>query len=477
LVIFLPAILLYPCLSFLLFEPDEGRYAEIPREMLVRGDWIVPYLQGEPYLDKPPLFYWCVMASYRIFGVHDWSARIVPALAVHLSIIFIYLFGRRVVGERAAFLGSLALGLAPGFLTVGRLLLMDGLLTLWTTLGLLAAFEAIRNAPLRWSWWVVAAFAVGLGVLTKGPIAIVLVVVPVIAYARLAGLKGSVGWRGWFAFGLVVLGVSLPWYVLVSLRLPEFAGYFLVKHNLLRFLSPFDHIEPVWFYVPLIIGGFLPASLLGIAWVRFLISGRAEDAAKRMAGSGFYLLAAAWCVAFFSLSGSKLPTYILPAFPMLALAFGCFLANSHWAYSRLTKGVAAFTVGLLLVAHYAVIPWYADFHSPMSRAQVVADYCEGTPVVCYPRNCDSAAFYLGRDDLHSFRSKETPKLVEHVRRQPRTVVLFTHRHSPEGLGLVLEASGMKLTNLTPISRSWVSWLKEGYCYMGVIENPSPVVRR
>src|SRR5258708_1674818 len=83
LLLILPGVLLYGCLSFHLFEPDEGRYAEIPREMLVRGEWVVPYLEGQPYLDKPPLLYWLVMASYRLFGVHDWSARIVPALAVH----------------------------------------------------------------------------------------------------------------------------------------------------------------------------------------------------------------------------------------------------------------------------------------------------------------------------------------------------------------------------------------------------------
>src|SRR6187401_1302215 len=81
--LFLPGLLLYPCLSFRLFEPDEGRYAEIPREMLLRGEWVVPYLQAKPYLDKPPLLYWLVMASYRVFGIHDWSARLVPALALH----------------------------------------------------------------------------------------------------------------------------------------------------------------------------------------------------------------------------------------------------------------------------------------------------------------------------------------------------------------------------------------------------------
>src|SRR5438105_15864444 len=121
----LPAFLLYPCLNFHLLDPDEGRYAEIPREMLVRGEWVVPYLQGEPYLDKPPLLYWLVMLSYQVFGVADWAARLVPALAIHGTVLLTYLFGRRMFGERAAFWGGLTLALAPGFTSMGRLLVLD----------------------------------------------------------------------------------------------------------------------------------------------------------------------------------------------------------------------------------------------------------------------------------------------------------------------------------------------------------------
>src|SRR5205085_2493194 len=91
LLVVLPGLLLYPCLDFRLFEPDESRYAQIPREMLERGDWLVPVLQGEPYLDKPPLFYRLVMLSYRLLGCHDWAARLVPAAAVHLTILLTYL--------------------------------------------------------------------------------------------------------------------------------------------------------------------------------------------------------------------------------------------------------------------------------------------------------------------------------------------------------------------------------------------------
>jgi 4-amino-4-deoxy-L-arabinose transferase-like glycosyltransferase len=159
--IVLPALLLYACLHFHLLDPDEGRYAEIPREMLARGEWIVPHLQGEPYLDKPPLLYWLVMVSYALLGVHDWSARVVPALAVHLTVLTTYLVGRNRVGERAAFRGALMLALTPGLMGMGRLLIVDGLLTLWVTIGLLAGWMTLpagrgeqREAANAFGWWV-----------------------------------------------------------------------------------------------------------------------------------------------------------------------------------------------------------------------------------------------------------------------------------------------------------------------------------
>src|SRR5205807_3946494 len=159
--ILLPAALLYPCMTFHLLEPDEGRYAEIPREMLVRGEWIVPYLQGEPYLDKPPLLYWLVQLSYRAFGLHNAAARLVPSVAVHLAILLTYFFGRRMLGERAAFLGAAMLGLAPGLVSIGRLLILDGLLTLWVTLAVFSAWEAVRGPRLSWGWWMLSALATG----------------------------------------------------------------------------------------------------------------------------------------------------------------------------------------------------------------------------------------------------------------------------------------------------------------------------
>jgi 4-amino-4-deoxy-L-arabinose transferase-like glycosyltransferase len=431
----LPGTLLYPCLSFYLFEPDEARYAEIPREMLQRGDLVVPYLQGEPYLDKPPLLYWMVMGCYQVFGVHDWAARVVPALAVHGCILVVYLLGRRSLGERAAFWAAFLLSLAPGFVSMGRLLVLDGLLALWVTLSILGAFEAQKGAQLRWGWWFLSALACGLGVLTKGPVALLLLIPPLWVHRRLTKAIPVISWKARLVFLAAVMAVALPWYGGICLRLPHFAYHFLWEHNFVRFLAPFDHLEPFWYYLPVLLGGLLPATLWAIPLLRYLFAGSPAVAGRRCPELGFMLLAGGWCVLFFSLSGCKLPTYVLPAFPLLTLAAGYFIATTSWQKSRRLQAGLGLAYVVLVLAHHVAVPWYAWYRSPMGNSQEVSRYCAdpGTPVICFPRSCDSVGFYLRRDDLKCFRSKEIDSLRAALRAKPRTVVLCTHRHSLGGL--------------------------------------------
>ncbi|HEY7308345.1 MAG TPA: glycosyltransferase family 39 protein, partial [Gemmataceae bacterium] len=401
LLLLLPGVLLYPCLSFHLFEPDESRYAEVPREMLQRGEWVVPHLEGEPYLDKPPLLYWLIECSYALFGVKVWAARLVPALAVHGCVLLVYFFGRRSIGERAAFWGALGLGLAPGFLSMGRLLMMDSLLTLWTTLALFSAFEAVRGERLRWGWWLLASLVCGLGVLTKGPVALVLLLPPLWLQRWLTGSGCRIGRAAALVFLLIILAVTLPWYVGMSLRVPAFARDFFWEHNVRRFLAPFAHEHGIWFYGPVLLGGLLPGTLLLVPFLRFLFSSDPTRAARRTVELSFLLLGGGWCVFFFTLSQCKLPTYIMPAFPPLALALGYFLVNSRWQISRLPRFTAGGAFVLLALGHHVVTPWYAAYRSPVGRPEDVRRLCadKTTTVVCYPRNCDSVAFHLGRDDL------------------------------------------------------------------------------
>ncbi len=439
LLLLLPAALIYPCLSFHLFEPDESRYAEIGREMLQRGEWVVPYLQSEPYLDKPPMLYWCIEASYLIFGVKVWAARLVPALAVHGCILMVYFLGRRLIGERAAFWGALALGLAPGWVSMGSLLTMDSLLTFWTTLALLSAYLAVRGERLRWGWWLLASAACGFGVLTKGPVAVVLLLPPLVLQRWLTKTGSRIGRAGMAAFLLVVLAIALPWYAAMSLRAPAFARDFLWEHNVRRFLAPFAHEHGIWFYVPVVLAGLLPMTFWIVPFSRFLLGSDPRYVERRTIEFSYLLLSGGWCAFFFTLSQCKLPTYIMPAFPMLCLAVGHFLSRSRWSESRLPRLAVAGAFVLLASAHYVVVPWYAAYRSPVGRPEALSRLCadKSTTVVCYPRNCDSAAFFLCRDDLHSYRSKCIEELRTLVRQRPRTVILCTHRHSLLGLHQLL----------------------------------------
>jgi hypothetical protein len=430
---------------------------------------VVPTLQGEPYLDKPPLTYWLVALSYRAFGVSPESARLVPAVCVHLTILAVYLLGRRGLGERAAFWAAVLLAVAPGFVGVARLLLLDGLLTLCVTLSVVCGFEAVRTGRLKLGWWLASAAASGLGFLTKGPISEVLLFVPLWAFGWLSGRMKDEGGRmneiprpgpwsdvdptsfilhpskvRWFHYLLffgVVFAVNLPWYVGIYLREPAFLRHFFWEHNVLRFLQPFDHLQPVWYYAPILLGGLLPASVLFLAYFRHLLGERPGSSRPSPAG-GFWLLAGGWCVFFFSCSGSKLPTYILPAYPFLCLALGEFVARSRWNTSRLTPALVGGMACAVLLLHHVGVPWYARERSPFGRPELVERFVgdPGAVVVCYPRNCDSVAFYAGRDDLRSVRTRDVNQLMVDCHHRPRTVVLFTHRDSLAGFRNTLPPS-------------------------------------
>jgi 4-amino-4-deoxy-L-arabinose transferase-like glycosyltransferase len=195
----------------------------------------------------------------------------------------------------------------------------------------------------------------------------------------------------------------------------------------------------VWSYAPILWLFLLPGTLLVWPLLRFLFSLEEDARDRRSAELGFACLAGMWGVIFFTLSSCKLPTYILPSLPFLALVIGCFLIETDRVQSRVVRGGAVASLGLILLVHYLALPWYPRYRSPMSRPAEVLALCadRATSVVCYPRNCDSIAFYLGRSDLRNYRSKDIEELRTLVRTQPRTVILCTHRHSLEGLKQLL----------------------------------------
>lgn len=450
-VLALPAVILYPTLGFHLLEPDEGRYAQIPKEMLLRHSWVVPTLQGEPYLDKPPLLYWLVALSYRAFGITPEAARLVPAICVHLTILAVYLIGRRSIGERAAFWAALLLSIAPGFVSVARLLLLDGLLTLCVSMSVLCGFEAVRTGRLKIGWWLASALASGLGFLTKGPISEVLLFVPLWAYAFLSSSSARVRWYWYVLFLAIVIAVNVPWYVAMYQEQPQFLRHFFWQHNVMRFLQPFDHLEPIWYYAPILIAGLLPGTILLVAYMWRIVRG--DSVRTNSLAGGFWLLAGLWCVFFFSCSGSKLPTYILPAYPFLCLAIGEFVARSRWNTAIATRVMIGAMAAIVLFAHHYAIPIYAKERSPFGRPELVEKYVDdpNQTVVCFPRNCDSLAFYSDRDDLHSVRTKDVNQMFVDCHHRSRTVILFTHADSLAGLKQILPPS-LAIVETTTLKR-------------------------
>ena len=367
LVALVAALLFFSRLGCPLQEPQEVRYAEIPRQMLAEGHWLVPVLNGQPYLEKPPLLYWLGMLSYHIFGVHDGAIRLISSGAGFLTVLLTWWWGRRTAGAWAGLAGALILCLSGRFLYLQRLLTMDALLTAWVVAGLAMGHIAMRSSSLRWGWWLLSALACGLGLLTKGPIALVLVGPPLLGFQVLDARICRPAWRPWLAYLALALAVAAPWYAAVALVQPGFLTDFFWHHHVVRFLEPFDHQEPAWFYLPGLLLALFPWSLLlpGLVW--FVVRHSRRVAARRPSALGFFLLAFLGPLLFFSAAGCKRPTYVLPVLPPLALALGCFLqawlirylaarpgsvlAERGAAYARwATRGVLVLAIVAILMA-------------------------------------------------------------------------------------------------------------------------------
>lgn len=313
-----------------LADPDEGRYAEIPREMVVGGDWITPRLNAIKYFEKPPLQYWATAAAYEAFGVHHWTARLWPALTGFVGLLVVFLMGSRLFGRDAGLYAALVLGSGLAYVGVAHFLVLDMGLTFFTTLGLAgflaAQSEGASPREQRYGMWTAWA-ALALAVLSKGLVGIVLPGLALVIYSLLQRDAGR--WlRLHFASGLAIfLLIAAPWFIAVSARNPEFPGFFFIHEHFARFATDVEHRSQLWwFFVPVLVVGLVPWTVTALdALVR---AWRDDAGAPDNFRPRRFLLVWVGCVfLFFTLSHSKLPAYILPLFPALALLAGDRLAR------------------------------------------------------------------------------------------------------------------------------------------------------
>ncbi|MFL6579800.1 MAG: phospholipid carrier-dependent glycosyltransferase [Burkholderiales bacterium] len=312
-----------------LVRPDEGRYAEIAREMATTGDWVTPRLNGIKYFEKPPLQYWITAAAYKAFGEDEWTARLWSALSGFLGVLAVAFAGKRLFGRSAGFCAALVLCSSLIYAVIGHINTLDMGVTFCLSLGLLGFLLAQRGEqPTRESrlWMLLAWAAMGLAFLSKGLIGFVMPAGAMVAYAV---LQRDVSFLKRLEAGAgvaILLVIALPWIIAVSLANPEFARFFFIHEHFERFLTQVHHrTAPWWYFGPILLAGMFPwTTMLGqslvTAWKRDTSEGGFK--ARR-----FLLVYAAVTFLFFSMSQSKLPSYILPIFPALALLTGEWLSR------------------------------------------------------------------------------------------------------------------------------------------------------
>ena len=308
---------------------DEGRYSEIPRYMAHSDDWVTPRLNGIKYFEKPPLQYWTTAAAYRLFGEHNWTARLWPALTGLLGVLLMFYTGLRLYGPAVGLYAALVLASSVLYSAMAHILTLDTGLAFFLTValaGILLGLDPRADARTNRRWMHVAAAGCALAVLSKGLIGIVLPGAVVVIYMLVKRDFSLLRKLHLITGGLLFLAISAPWFIAVSVKNPEFAWFFFIHEHLQRYTSTIhQRYQPWYFFIPILAAGMLP-------WTITLVDGLI--AVRKRLGGGkdfdpalFTLLWAGFIFAFFSLSDSKLPSYILPVFPALALLIARRLAT------------------------------------------------------------------------------------------------------------------------------------------------------
>lgn len=329
-----------------LLEPDEGRYAEIPREMWVSGDWVTPHLNGVAYLEKPPLQYWATAVAYSLFGIGEMPARLWALTVSFLALPIVYLAASRLYrGREAGLAAVVALAVSPYFVLVGQINSLDGAFATLLAGAVLALVVGLREPERAGArrWLVAAWLLLALAVLQKGIAAPVLAGGTLVLYT-LASRDWS-AWRRmhWLPGVAVFLLVVVPWFWLVAGRNPDFLYFFFVHEHFARFLTTVhDRVEPWWYFILIAVIAILPwwRALTGAA--RLAWEARGEGGATGFRAAVFLGLWLVVVFLFFSASGSKLPPYILPCMPVAAVLLAPQLVRDPRAVAAASATTLAF---------------------------------------------------------------------------------------------------------------------------------------
>ena len=311
-----------------LIKPDEGRYAEIPREMVVSGDWVTPRLNDLKYFEKPPLQYWATAVAYEVFGEQQWTSRLWAALTGLAGVLLAWFTGTRLFGREAGLYAALILGSSSLYALMAHVNTLDMGVTFFITLGIFSLLLAQKETATasRRNWMLLAWAAMALAVLSKGLMGVILPGAALFLYSVLNRDLRIWLRLHWIGGLLMFLLVAAPWFVLVMRANPEFFQFFFIHEHFERFTTKVHgRYQPWHYFVPVLLFGMLPWTLLMFdALLRTWRGSSAE--ARTFSAERFLLVWAVFIYFFFTISSSKLPSYLLPMFPALALLMGKQLA-------------------------------------------------------------------------------------------------------------------------------------------------------
>ena len=327
-----------------LIPSDEGRYAEMAREMLVTGDWITPRYNGYKYFEKPPLQIWATAAAFQAFGIGDWQARLWTALTGFLTILCIGFTGARIYNARAGWLGALTLASSPMWVIAGHFNSLDMGLSAFLVAALCSLLfaQSSENKTLSRNWMWACWACMALATLSKGVIGIAIPAMVFVVYS-ISAWDRKIWKRLYLISGIALyLAITAPWFALVAKRNPEFLEFFFIHEHLQRFTQD-DHSRtgPIYYFIPLLLIGFLP-------WIAQIPSSIAQAWRERRSYFSPSWLLVCWflvILGFFSISHSKLPGYIIPIFPALAMLVGNCLDRNLGLINSLSKSWQLQTLG------------------------------------------------------------------------------------------------------------------------------------
>ncbi len=297
-----------------LWDPDEGRYAEMAREILVLDDWVTPHLDYLPYFEKPMMYMWLEALSFKAFGVSPWSARLVSLVSALGVVSLAGFMGYRSWGAKAGLTAALCLLTSIEFFVLAHSVDINMTLTLFITAAFV--FFWIGHAENKPGYFLLFWTAMACATLTKGPIGIILPLGAIGLYILITRQFGLIRQSRPVIGMTLYLVLTLPWFIMVSMKNPDFFRYFFIDQNIQRYTSSTERYQPFYYFIPVMLGGFLPWTFLVPSAIRRLWGNRSSrDILYLAIWFGFIF-------AFFTPSHSKLATYVLPCFPAMAMLMG-----------------------------------------------------------------------------------------------------------------------------------------------------------